>query len=250
MSNFINTLKFNDETVEEVKKNPSEITWENLGLALARESRYEESIVAYSIAASIDPYRGILYRYRGHRYISVRRFEEGVADLVLASRIIPENWDVWYHLGLGYFLLGRYEDAEKAYEICYEMSIDNDSKAAITNWLYATLRRLGKDIRAQEILAAIPNDGFEVVDSEGYYELLKIYKGVLSKDEMFQVLKDKEDFLQVLTIGFGLSNSYALDGNEEKRREVLEFVTSVLSGHGKYAFGYIAAEIDLENLRK
>lgn len=250
MSRFLDSLDFEHEAVTHVQKDDSASNWELLGLELAKEMRYDDSIIAYSNAIARDPFKGILYRYRGHRYISERRFEEGVADLSFAARIIPDNWDVWYHLGLGYYLLGRYEDACKAYEVCYSLSYDNDSKTAITNWYYVTLKRLGLNDEAAHVLDGIPDVGYDVDDSEGYYEIVQINKGVVDKDSAFENLKNKEEYLQLLTIGYGLANSYAFDGNTEKQKEVLEYLTKSLTGSWKYAFGYIATEVDLKNMKQ
>ena len=72
------------------------------------------------------------YRHRGHRYISVRRFDEAAADLARAAELsegvpdvvgedgapnaagIPRSTshsNIWYHLGLAYYLQGEFERA-------------------------------------------------------------------------------------------------------------------------------------------
>ena len=103
------------EIDEKLKADPKNADlWMQRGLALAGGFYMREAVEAYSRAIELDPFKGILYRHRGHRHISCWEFEEAAADFVMASRLIPDNWDVWYHLGLSYFLLGRYEDAAVA----------------------------------------------------------------------------------------------------------------------------------------
>lgn len=65
--------------------------WMQRGLALAGGFYMREAVEAYSRAIELDPFKGILYRHRGHRHISCWEFEEAAADFVMASRLIPDT---------------------------------------------------------------------------------------------------------------------------------------------------------------
>lgn len=85
------------EIDEKLKADPKNADlWMQRGLALAGGFYMREAVEAYSRAIELDPFKGILYRHRGHRHISCWEFEEAAADFVMASRLIPDNWDVWY----------------------------------------------------------------------------------------------------------------------------------------------------------
>ena len=65
--------------------------WMERGLRLADQQLMREAVEAFSKAISIDPFKGIYYRHRAHRYLSCWRFQDACADFTLASRLIPEN---------------------------------------------------------------------------------------------------------------------------------------------------------------
>ena len=61
-----------------------------------------------------------LLRFRGHRYISTRRFDLAVADLEKAIALAPSSFDVAYHLGLAHYLRGEFDAAAKVYRSCLD----------------------------------------------------------------------------------------------------------------------------------
>ena len=94
--------------------------WMEKGLLLAGSSLYREACECYAHAIALDPFNGILYRHWAHRMLSQWRFEDACAGFTIASRLIPENWDVWYHLGLSHFLPGGgTEYVETGVELIY-----------------------------------------------------------------------------------------------------------------------------------
>ena len=80
--------------------------WMERGLRLADQQLMREAVEAFSKAISIDPFQGIYYRHRAHRYLSCWRFQDACADFTLAYRLIPDKCVVWYLLGLSHYLLG------------------------------------------------------------------------------------------------------------------------------------------------
>lgn len=135
----------------------------NYGRALAGLWRYHEAIEVYSKGIASHPDEAMLYRHRGHRYISIRDFERAATDIAKAAALNDKDFDIWYHLGLAHYLRGDFDKARAAYESCLMVAADDDSKIAISNWLYATLRRLGRKEDAAKVLEGI-SGGMKVVE--------------------------------------------------------------------------------------
>src|SRR5687768_2375393 len=144
-------------------KDPDAIIW--LGRRLAYLGRFRESIETYTTGIAKFPGDARIYRHRGHRYITLRRFDLAIDDLKKAAALIkgqpdqvePDGqpnarnvptgtlqFNIWYHLGLAYYLSGKNRQALDSYRACLEVSKNPDSIVATTHWLYMTLRRLNR----------------------------------------------------------------------------------------------------------
>jgi tetratricopeptide (TPR) repeat protein len=209
------------------------------GRRLAYLWRYHDAIDIYSKGIEKYPDHAMLYRHRGHRYISVREFKKAVDDLTLASQLDDRSFDIWYHLGLAHYLLGEFEKASSAYESCLKVSEDDDSKIAVSNWLYITLRRLGRIEEAAKILGWI-TEGMEIEENQSYYDLLLLYKGIKTEDEI-SVLAEASD-LDLATIGYGLGCWFLYNGKSDKARAIFY---KIVNTNYWPAFGFIAAESEL-----
>lgn len=221
--------------------------WMEKGLMLAKAALYREAGECYSRAISLDPFNGILYRHRAHRFLSQWRFEDACADFTIASRIIPENWDVWYHLGLSHFLLGNYEKAATAYQRCLDLSKTEDELIAICDWYYMTLLRLGKRDEAIKLLDNVQED-FDPGDNTAYFRRLLMYKGVIKPEEVLPEDITTLEALDLITMGFGLSNYYWFNGQKDKSNEVVDMILKAGDENECYfAFGYLAAKVDHRN---
>ncbi|MDO5545957.1 MAG: tetratricopeptide repeat protein [Eubacteriales bacterium] len=224
--------------------------WMEKGLVLAKSSLYREAEECYAHAISIAPFNGILYRHRAHRFLSQWRFEDARADFTIASRLIPENWDVWYHLGLSNFLLGDYKKAAAAYQRCLELSIREDELIAVCDWYYMTLLRLGDREAAEAVLENIRED-FEPGDNGDYFRRLLMYKGLVAPADVLPADISGMAPLDVITLGFGLSNYYWYNGEQEKSNQLIDRILEVGdSGNCYFAFGYLAAKVDKTNRSK
>ncbi|MCA9736199.1 MAG: tetratricopeptide repeat protein, partial [Gemmatimonadetes bacterium] len=92
--------------------------------------QYRQAMRLYTRAAELAPEDWRPWRFRGHRHLSVREFDAGIADLERARELAPYNWDVAYHLGLAYFLAGRFSEAADAYMRCLDLAEDAEAAAA------------------------------------------------------------------------------------------------------------------------
>ena len=145
--------------------------------------RYSEAIAVLTAGLEAHPEEPQLYRHRGHRYITVRQYQRAVADFEAAARLcsgpggVPDavepdgapnaagiptstlHTNIYYHLGLARFLLGQYEQAVAAYRAGIACPLCTmDMKVAFSDWLYMSLRRLG---RTDEARAALADSGTE-----------------------------------------------------------------------------------------
>ena len=103
-----------------------------LAAARARDAalQFHAAIEIYTRGLAIAPDDVRLLRFRGHRYISTRRFDLAVADLRKALDLSPSSFDVIYHLGLAHYLRGEFEEAARVYRSCLDTSTDLAAAAA------------------------------------------------------------------------------------------------------------------------
>lgn len=219
--------------------------WMGLGLALSRSSLMREAVEAYSRAIAIDPFKGIYYRHRGHRHISCWEFPEAAADFETAARMIPENWDVWYHLGLSYYLMGEYDLAQGAYRRCLELTDMGDIEAypAIIDWSWRTARRRGDEELASELIAMLPADFPIDTDECGYALNCAVYQGRYTPDEALEICS-KFDSLHNATSLYAIGNYLRETGDDARGLEVLDRLVSLADEDGWCTFGYLAAAVD------
>lgn len=232
---------------QKIKDDPNNASlWFERGMALVEDKMMREAVEAYSRAIALDPFNGLYYRYRAHHHLSCWEFSEACADFVLASRLIPENWDVWYHLGLSYYLLKDYDKAAQAYEVCYQLDASDSKRVAVINWYYVTLKRLGKDDKANQLLSEIRDDMVCSPDDYFYYDMLKIHQGKIKPDAYVENSKDA--FYEV-TYYYGLANYYLFLNDRDQYDAYLKKVIAVGDENWWSAFGYLAASVDLGLLK-
>ena len=239
---------------------PSDI--ENIiwyGRRTAYLGRYDDAIKIYTEGINQFPEDARLYRHRGHRYISIRKFDEAVADLEKASQLIegtvnevePDGMpnaqnipvstlhgNIWYHLGLAYYLIHDYEKAYDAYVKCRESGSKPDNIVSSTNWLYMIQRRMGNEALANQMLDPIEEDAI-IIENTDYYNLCRFYKGLIPMESL--QLTD-EDNPSSDALKYGMANWYFYNGDKERSRKLFE---DIVDGNSWTSFGYIAAESDI-----
>ncbi len=239
------------------------IIW--LGRRTAYLWRYRDAIAVFTEGLAKYPDEPHLLRHRGHRYISVRDFDRAVADLERAAAVIAGTEDevepdgqpnaagiptstlhtnIYYHLGLAHYLRGDFEKARDAYQKCLDAATNDDMRVAASDWLYMTLRRLGRDDEAAAVLAPITED-MELIENHAYHRRLLMYKGERSPESLLHVADEADADLTFATQGYGVGNWYLYNGEPERAKAVFERV--IASGYWP-AFGYIAAEADLARM--
>lgn len=236
------------------------IIW--LGRRTAYMSEYREAIAIYSEGIAKHPDDPRMYRHRGHRYITVRQFDDAIADLERAAQLVAGTDDevepdgmpnarniptstlhsnIWYHLGLAYYLKGDFEHALRAYRECMTVSGNPDMLVATSHWLYMTLRRLGREDEAAAVLDPIDAE-MDIIENDTYHVLLLMYKGELDAETLLAEAQ-AADGIENATLGYGIGNWHFYNGRLEQAEGVFR---SVLQGPQWAAFGYIAAEADVQ----
>jgi len=239
------------------------IIW--LGRRLAYLWRYQEALAIYSQGLDRHPDAPKLYRHRGHRYITVRAFDAAVADLERAARRIAGTDDevepdgqpnaagiptstlhtnIWYHLGLAYYLQGAFDKALEAYRQCLAAATNDDMRVATLDWLYMTLRRLGRHDEAAAAIASVHAE-MTLLENTAYLRRLLMYKGELPPDSLLSVAAGDAAALTLATQGYGVGNFYLVNGDSERAVAIFRQVTSDTYWP---AFGYLAAEADLKRM--
>ena len=223
--------------------------------------QHDASIALYTraIELSANDVRG--YRFRGHRYISIRKFDLAIKDLERALVLAPSSFDVVYHLGLAYFLTARFPEAAKTYQSCLDRTTpgtglpagwrdcaalsattdrDDESRIAVSDWLYRSLRRAGRADEAKVLLSGIP-DGLAIKENLAYYEALRFYRGARTEAQILREAAFKEN--TGVTVGYGLANFHLAEGQTAKACGLLRRLVQD-DAHWN-AFGFIGAEADL-----
>ncbi len=228
--------------------------------------RFRESIATYSRGIEQHADNPWMYRHRGHRYISVRELDNAIADLEKASQLVAGREDIvepdgqpnvqnrpigtlhsniWYHLGLAYYLKGDFARAAGVYRQELAAAKNDDRRVSTGHWLYMSLRRQGKDAEARAMLDSFRKD-MEVIENQTYHQLILLYRGELPVDSVLKVGPTGEMSVTDATAAYGVGNWHLYNG----RAAEAEAIFRRIMGGGQWAaFGYIAAEAELARMK-
>ena len=237
--------------------NADHIIW--YGRRAAYAGDYRGAIEIFSEGIEKFPDDARMYRHRGHRYISIREFDRAIADLEKAAELIEgtENetepdglpnalnipvsslhGNIWYHLGLAYYLKQDWDNAYRAYKNGFDAGRNDDNRVSTTHWLYMISCRKGDQAAAAAALENISAD-MNVIENMSYHSLDLFYKGEITLDEL---LGGDDGSSAGAAILYGAANWHYCDGQTEKADEMLR---DMLESPAWASFGYIAAEADL-----
>ena len=146
--------------------------------------------------------------------------------------------NIFYHLGLAYYLSGDFDRALGAYQKCLALAKNPDRLVSTSHWMYMTLRRLGRIKEAEKILEPISVD-LDVIENIPYHKLLIMYGGEIAPEELVKVDANTTDGATIL---YGIGNWYFYNGQTDRAYRLWQ---SVVDGQQWSAFGYIAAEAEL-----
>ncbi len=248
------------EAVHLEKPNEADsIIW--LGRRTAYLGRYKNAVRQFSSGIVLFPNDARLYRHRGHRYITLRCFDDAIKDFEKAVQLIKNkpdeiepdglpnarniptstlNTNILYHLGLAYYLKGDFKRAADAFISCHNAANNVDMKVASAHWVYMSSRRAEKKKVAERFIKRSIPDGLDVIENHDYYKLVKLYQGKLKAEDLLK--EAGGDTLGSASIGYGLGNYFFYNGDKEK---ALTIFRKIVAGNQWSSFGYIAAETEL-----
>jgi tetratricopeptide (TPR) repeat protein len=237
-------------------ENEQAIIW--LGRRLAYLGRYNEAIAVYTDGLAMHPESYRLLRHRGHRYITLRRFPEAVADLERAAALMsgmpdeveadglpnPLNTprsttqtNVYYHLGLAKYLQGDFTAARFAYRRCLEVSRNDDMSTAASYWLFLSRWRSGDTSRAADVLEPIV-ENMDIIENFAYHDLLLLFRGARTMEQV----TGGENAIDDATRAYGIAVWHLINARDDEANA--EF-RRIIAGPMWPAFGHIAAEAEL-----
>lgn len=259
---FENNLRSAEKKYKNDSTNDEHIIW--YGRRLAYLGKYREAIDIYTKGINFHPGNARFYRHRAHRYITLRCLDNAIADLKRAVELIKDQIDeieadgipnekniptstlhtnIYYHLGLAYYLKGDNRQALLAWEKCLDISDNDDMKVAALNWLNITLRKMGRQKDAEAHLKEVTNE-MEIIENHDYYDILLMYK--TGDDSKLVAKTQNQETLSNATLGYALGTYYKLKGDKDKAKELFE---KVITGNQWSSFGYIAAEVELAKMK-
>ncbi|MCP5054876.1 MAG: tetratricopeptide repeat protein [bacterium] len=238
------------------------------GRRTAYLGKYKEAIDIYTGGLTKFPNSYKLYRHRGHRYVSTRRFKKAIADFKKGAELVqgkglevePDGlpnaaniplsntqFNIYYHLGLAYYLTRDFDGAVGAYKECLKWCNNDDSIVAVTHWLYMTYRRMNKTGEARKVLDGI-KEKMNIIEDHDYHALVLMYKGLKKPAEVMNSKREGATGPAVgsATRGYGIGNWYYYNGETVKAKTIFD---EILKAGGSAAFGYIAAEADVKDLK-
>ena len=118
-----------------------------LGIAQAGARQMQEAVRTFTRALAIAPNNPILYRWRGHRNLSVRNFDQAMADLTRGYGMDSTVYGILYHLGVLRFVRGDFNAAADAFRRAQPLAPDAGELAGSTDWRWMSLMRAGRASR-------------------------------------------------------------------------------------------------------
>ena len=215
-----------------------------LGTAQAGIRDMRGAIQTFTRGLDVVPNNALLYRWRGHRHLSLRELDLALDDFSKGLKIDSTVYGIWYHLGIVKFVRGDFNGAADAFKRAQPRAPDAGELAGSTDWLWMSLSRAGKGAEAKAMLARRP-DSLKTDPEYGYTKRLRMYRGEVTPEKL--ITKTDTADVQAATLNFGLGNWYLIKGDTAKAKAAFE--KSTASG-GWPGFGFIVSEAELKRLKK
>lgn len=240
-------------------ENVDSIIW--YGRRTGYTGAYQEAVDIYTNGLRLHPDEPRLLRHRGHRFMSLRRYEWAIADLERARAVVQGSTDeiepdgqpnprgiptsslhanIRYHLALAYVLTGQFGRALPLWEEDATVAPNIDQRVAATYWWVLTLAHLQRTDAARRILATIRPD-WDVIENGSYHRALLWMKGDLTEAQLLAGATT----LERQTVGNGMGQWYAATGRLEQAKAAW---AAVIATGPSASFGVLAAEAGMSRL--
>ncbi|MDF1695289.1 MAG: hypothetical protein P1U56_05630 [Saprospiraceae bacterium] len=235
------------------------------GRRTAYLGNFEDAIQIFTQGISKHPTDARMLRHRGHRYISTRQYEKAIVDFENAVTLIEGKEDkiepdglpndrniplstlhgnIWYHLGLAYYLQNDMNNALKAYSNRTVTEKYDDNLVSGGHWLYMILSRLQQNDKANSAIKAV-QPGMDIIENTSYYHMCLFYKGLMKEEDLIS----KEPGSSTSDVyNYGLGNWYLY--HKQDTITAKRYYKDLLENGNKYSFAYLAAESDWNRLFK
>ncbi len=246
---------------EENPDDPDALIW--YGRHAGYIGNFQEAIEIYTTGMKKHPNDARVWRHRGHRYISIREFEKAIDDLETAVSMIQGKSDevepdglpndrnipigtlhsnIWYHLGLAYYLQNDLPNACRAYNNRTVLEKYDDNLVSGGHWLYMILRRMEQEDQAIEMIKGV-HSNMDIIENHSYYKMCLFYKELMEESEL-QPKESNSSSDDVLD--YGLANWHLYHNQDTTRAK--QYLEHLFENGNKYSFAYIAAETDWNRL--
>ena len=234
----------------ENQNDPNALIW--YGRRAAYLGYYQKAIDLYSEGIKKFPADARFYRHRGHSYISTRQYDKSIKDFTKAIGLIDEkvdqiepdglpnkkniplttlNGNIWYHIGLAYYLKNDMNNALKAFSNRSVSHKYDDNIVSSAHWLYMINRRLG-DIEGADRIIDKVNSEMDIIENMSYHQSCLFYKGELKESQI--VIDD--------VALYSLANWYMYEKNDTINAK--KYYQKLLKNGNPYSFAFIAGESD------
>lgn len=215
-----------------------------LGVAQAGRTQMREAIETFTNGLLVAPNNALLYRWRGHRHLSVREFDLAERDFARGLALDSTVYGIWYHHGIILFARGDYNGAAAAFKRALPRAPDPGELAGSTDWLWMSLMRAGKKAEAKAHLDR-RTDSLKTAPDYAYTKRLRLYRGEITPEQL--ITPADTAGVQMATLSYGLGNWYLVHGDTAKARQQFE---RAVQSSGWAGFGFIVSEIELARLRR
>ena len=234
--------------------NPEALIW--FGRRVAYLGYFKEAIKIFTLGIEKYPSDARFYRHRGHRYISTRQYDKAINDFEKAVKLIDQTVDqiepdglpnskniplstlhgnIWYHLGLAYYLKNDMNSALKAFNNRSVTHKFDDNIVSAGHWLYMIYRRLNRFEESISVVNQV-NQQMDIIENMSYHQSCLFYKGVLEESELV---------IDEVAL-YSLANWYVYEKNDTLKAKT--YYEKLLSTGNPYSFAYIAGESDWSRL--
>ena len=228
---------------------PESLIW--YGRRTAYLGYFKEAIKIFTLGIETYPKDARFYRHRGHRYISTRQYDKAINDFEKAVILIDQTIDqiepdglpnskniplstlhgnIWYHLGLAYYLKNDMNNALKAFTNRSVTHKYDDNIVSGGHWLYMINRRLNKIEESKAVVDQV-NQEMNIIENMSYHQSCLFYKGLIEESEL---LIDEVAL-------YSLANWYIYEKKDTLKAK--EYYQELLKGN-PFSFAYIAGEAD------
>lgn len=227
--------------------------WLKLGHAIADEGDFQGAINAFSMGLIQNPFNSELHLQRGRKFIASGRYAETIAEITLAARLNPYNWENWYYMSVAYNLDRQYEKSAEGFEECIKHMPSPASRYPVVDWLFTTYNKLDEKEKAKTALELIDHNIPSSTMDYSYRKRVMLFKGLINPEEFIDEAEIKRSclttkdrpVLEMITQLYGLANYYSYIGEMEKSNEALKKLINIPLFHN--GFGYIKGMMDAKD---